>query len=229
MKMPRTVGVRANAPITACIAMAIALCQFGPFSPQAEGSLNLKLNDAPEIYSSGIAVTYNPSSTPSFTASGIAGQLDSGDAIPDTITDGGFDLSAQITTSGELIDGSLTISGTVMGVTGTLLSGNLARFGYGAAGGPLEFVFDVEGGELSALFGDGAYPGGVILHDKAFSGSFDTAFTHGFATSDTGVIPEPGSVLVWSLLGAVAVVLGCWRRRWRQSSWGRVRGDIRGS
>ena len=35
----------------------------------------------------------------------------------------------------------------------------------------------------------------------------------GFVLTQTATIPEPASVVIWSLLGGLAVAVGWWRRR----------------
>jgi hypothetical protein len=45
------------------------------------------------------------------------------------------------------------------------------------------------------------------------SGTLGTGLYTISLSPPTGVIPEPASLIVWSLLGALGIGLGCWRRR----------------
>ena len=179
--------------------------------------IGLTLNNFPDIVSSFIDVTYD-AATDSFNASGFALALDDDGSIPaEDITDGVFDLSATIDSTGALIGGSLSIVGTVAYLgfnSGTLLTGNLTAFGFLDAGGdPLEFLFDVTGGDAAGLYGSA--PGGVILSATGFTGDFNFDFDNligeapgtGSAVADVAPVPLPAAVWLFGagLLGLVGV------------------------
>jgi hypothetical protein len=195
------------------ILTASAFLMFGATAQAA--SLNLTLNDVPDIVSSFIDVTYN-ATTDSFSASGFALELDDDGSVPaEAIADGIFNLSATIDATGALGGGALTIDGTVASLgfnSGTLLTGNLTAFGFPDAGGdPLEFLFDVTGGDAAGLYGSA--PGGVILSGvTGFTGDFSTNFTgDGFAVSDVAPVPIPAAV--WLFGSGLLGLAGIGRRR----------------
>jgi len=178
--------------------------------------LGLTLNDFPDIVSAFIDVTYNATSD-TLNANGFAEELDDDGSVPaEAIAGGSFSLTATIDASGALSAGSLSIGGTVASLgfnSGTLLTGTLTAFGFPDAGGdPLEFLFDVTGGDAAALYGGGSIPGGIILSDSGFPGSFDSNFDNlvdgvGSGVSDTGVVPLPAAVWLFGsgLLGLVGM------------------------
>jgi len=180
--------------------------------------LNLTLNSFPDIVSSSIDVTYD-AGTGSFTASGFASQLDDDGSIPaESITGGTSDLSATIDSAGILSGGTLTIGGTVasLGFTsGTLLTGNLTAFGFPNAGGdPLEFLFDVTGGDAAALYGGGSIPGGIILSDSGFGGSFDIDWSNtGSGVADVAPAAVPLPAAVWLFGSGLLGLVGMARRK----------------
>ena len=125
-----------------------------------------------------------------------------------------YSISMVLPESGIPTSGSLNIMGIVseLGATsGTLLTGDIAQFGYtdppgGTGGERFEFIFDVTGGDLASYYG-GTDSGqiGVILHydNTDFYGHFNNNFSSWCgACSDTFTIPEPSSAIV--LLSFVA-------------------------
>lgn len=152
----------------------------------------------PDIASAWLNVDYNAGSD-LLTASGFAMTLDfDGVAPPDeNITSGIFDISLPVDLNGAITVGvgTLTISGQVTSGGPSLLTGDIAAFGYLGGGGEIfEFLFDVTGGDLAGDFGSQV---GVIVDalDSGFSGSFGSGFSNmGFGVSDTGAIPEPGTL-----------------------------------
>lgn len=220
--IPRSASVRRKAWVVTFVGMAVAVCHLGPMGQPAQASLDLILQDSPDIFSTGIDIAYDPG-TDEFTADGYARKLYDG-ASTYNITTGplgrAFELRATINDTGTLqLGGTLRITGKILAkgyTSGLLLSANLTRVGYGAAGDPLEFLFDVIEGDAADLFTSTPFPGGLILHTRAFPGNWTTPFENDYGYGDTGVMtPEPCSLLVWSLLGGAAAGFAWWRRRRR--------------
>ena len=220
--MSRSGNAHREARAVTCVALVLAVCQFGLFAPEAEASLDLILADSPDILSTGIDVSYS-ASTDQFTADGYARKLYDG-VSSHWITRGSlgrvFELRATIDESGTLQPGgTLRITGNIPAkgyTSGLLLRADLKRVGFGAAGDPLEFLFEVIGGDAAELFTSTGLPGGLILHTRAFPGDWATSFGNDYGYSNAGaVVPEPCSLLVWSLFGGAAAGFGWWRRRRR--------------
>lgn len=179
--------------------------------------LDLTLFDYPDTVSLLIDVTYD-AATDQFLATGTASQLDDdGSVPPEDIVGGTFDLTATIDAVGTLSSGSLTIGGTVPSLgflSGTLLTGNLTDFGFPDGGGdPLEFLFDVSGGDAQGLYSGN--PGGVILTQTGFGGSFDVDFDNlggggsgsGTGLADVAPVPLPGTLCLGLAWVAMSVVV----------------------
>lgn len=194
---------------------------FVPSLAQA-ASLNLTLNDVPDIVSQFIDVTYNATSD-ELTASGFALELDDDGSVPaEAIAGGTFDLSATIDDAGNLVGGTIAIGGTVASLgfnSGTLLTGTLTAFGFPDAGGdPFEFLFDVTGGDAAALYGGGSVPAGVILSGTGFDGDFGSNFDNlssgtgtGTAVANVGTVPVPAAL--WLFGSGLLGLTGLARRR----------------
>ncbi len=172
-------------------------------------SLNLSLNDFPDILSQFIAVSYTQS-TDQLSAIGFALEInDDGVGDAEGITNGTFSLTAAIDNTGNLSGGSVEIGGTVPTLgfnSGTLLTGTLTDFGFPDAGGdPLEFLFDVSGGDVAPLYG--GLPGGIILAATGFGGDFNVDFANGTGVADVAPVPIPAAIWLFgsSLVGLMAV------------------------
>jgi len=193
----------ATLPLVAVLTLAAgSVAQAAP--------LNLTLLDTPDIVSAFIDVNYDAGSD-AFTASGFALELDDDGSIPaEAITDGSFDLAANIDASGVLNGGTFSIGGTVASLgfnSGTLLTGNLTAFGFPDLGGdPLEFLFSVTGGDAAGLYGS---IGGIVLTGgTGFTGDFAFDFSgDGTAVADVAPVPLPAAVWLFGagLLGLVGV------------------------
>ncbi|MGH0037745.1 MAG: PEP-CTERM sorting domain-containing protein [Myxococcota bacterium] len=183
--------------------------------------MGLVLEQFPDVLVGNMDVSYD-AATDTLSLDGFALELDDdgvGTALP--ITSGSFDLVATIDGAGNLSAGSLTIGGTVPDIganSGTLLIGTLDSFGFPDAGGdPIELTFSITGGDLAPLYGAG--PGGIIVGDSGFGGSFASDWDNliastpgtGFGVADVAPVPEPGTL---SLLGAsLAGIAWLGRRR----------------
>jgi len=214
-------NTRGRARVIACVALALALCQFGLFAPQAEASLDLILEDAPDISVAYIDISYN-ADTDQLVAFGYPAQFKASSGSPSidiTDTTRRFDLTAEIDESGNLATGSLSIQAKIpdLGFYGdTLLTGNLTALGFPSGGGdPIEFLFEVTGGDAGPLYTAAGYAGGIIL---SYTGLTSKLFSSSFSNTSMGqanvgaVVPEPMSMVVWLLLAA-CVAAGWWRRR----------------
>jgi len=159
-------------------------------------NMDLELFANPDIFSSFIDVSYD-ADLDTFTASGLAMELQDNTGTIHNITGSSFNIDATIDASGNASFGTLTIGGTVSALgfnSGTLLEGNLTAFGFPDAGSdPFEFLFDVTGGDWASDIGPVA---GVILTDTDFGGSFASDFANnGSGLSDTGTpVPLPATL-----------------------------------
>jgi len=196
----------------------ILLCK-----PVEADLIDIPLLDHPDVFSGFIDVTYD-AATDRFIADGFALTFDDdGVGTPENISSGGFNITATINEFGKATGGTLTIEGDVLGVGPSLLTADLADFGFqDPPGGDLfDFLFSTTGGSLAdAYFGGIGAPVGVILdaNCSTFNGFFDRDFDNlingipgtGFGLSDTGVpVPEPASTILGLLgLGLVAMRRG---------------------
>jgi hypothetical protein len=132
-----------------------------------------------------------------------------------------WSLSGQLTPTGQPVPGTgiLDITGTIPGLasSGTLLTGQLLKFGFETGGGDIfEFVFDDLGGDLAPYYGGYDGETGVILdaQNSGFDGSFANNFTAGPSLSvadNSVVVPEPSTSIL--LLSALAFGLSALARR----------------
>jgi len=196
----------------------IALLGFAA-SPSRGGNLNLTAQ-APDLAAGFISTNYD-ATTGILSADGwpISFNVDDG-STQDSIVGGQYQLSAQITPTGQPVSGSLNITGTVsipgLVPSGTLLTGTLSQFGFPDAGGDVfEFVYDVTGGDLAPYYHGET---GVILdaRNSGFMGSFANNFSASafVDAADNTMVPESSTILL--LLGAMAFglpVLGFRRLR----------------
>lgn len=170
----------------------------------------------PDITSSDINVNYN-GTTGILTATGNAIAIDfDGVPPPDYAIKngvGGFQINVTLDPmTGEPVSGSLAILGKVSELSassGTLLTGTLFDFGYD---GPiLEFLFTPTGGDLQGLFQPQI---GVILSafsDSDFAPNQNYVINDASAFADTFPVPEPTSLLAWSVLAFGSGIV--WRRQ----------------
>lgn len=201
-------------------------------SPCAAGLLNLssslKLDPWADVTMSFGKAMYD-ATTKNLSILGTATAIDYDHVAPPdaSVLSGGagnpasFAIQIQVDNDGTLIGGSagndLQIKGRITGgphpspVYGTLLTGEIAAFGFADAS-PfriLEFVFDVTGGSQAPQFGTKI---GVIFDSiHGFGGSFIDCFsTSGSGNSDVVALPEPAS---WGLSVLGVLLLGAWRYR----------------
>jgi hypothetical protein len=194
--------------------LVASLMLLGLGSQAQAAPLNL-LKLYPDVFSSGINVTYNAGSD-AFTATGTASTYeDDGVGPAVAITAGTFSLGATIDASGALSTGTLSIGGTIASIganSGTLLTGTLTTLGFptSGSGDPLEFLFDVTGGDLASAYGTS---GGIILTQSGFSGGFAADFANGsfVGLADTFVVPVPAAV--WLFGSGLLGLTGIARRR----------------
>lgn len=189
----------------------------------ASGSthLNLTLNNAPDIVSGFIDVSYD-AGVQLLSANGFALEIDDdGSGPPEAIAGGTFDLTATIDNTGNLIGGTIAVGGTVATLgfnSGTLLTGDLTAFGYPSGGGdPLEFLFGVTGGDAAPLYGS---TGGTILTQSGFGGTFSSSFANssdGLADTGTTTIPIPSALPAGLSLLCVLGVAAMARKMARRS------------
>ncbi len=198
------------------------------FSPVARAApLDIILLDYPDIFSNYIDVTYDAYED-QFLATGFALTFNDDGSPSKDISNGTFDITAEIDSSGNLVSGSLTITGDVLTYSGTLLTGDLTEVGFYEAGNdPMEFLFDVTGGLLAIpdYYGNpGDRTGGVILalnsdifSESRFKGSWEIDFDNndgvtgmGLGGSDTGIVPIPSAV--WLLASGLIAFVGIRRR-----------------
>jgi len=204
----------------AVFALVAIASHLGGFAGSAQASLGLVMEDTPDVFSAFIYTQYTQADN-RLSANGFALTLKDDEGISHQIANGAFSLNAQIDESGELgPNGTLEIGGTVLDkgfASGVLLTGYLTDFASGGPAEHFEFLFDVTGGDASELYGSGSCCGGVILQSGGFPGDFLDDFAGFPGHSDTGsVVPEPSSVIVWSLLAALGIFFPMWRRRRRR-------------
>ena len=193
--------------------VAVVSVLFTAALPAAAAPLGLTLLDQPDVLSSFLGVSYNEGSD-DFLAIGTALTFDDDGVGPAVnIANGTFDITAKIDNTGVPTSGSLTIMGDVSGFGPTLLTADLTDFGFIDAGGDIfEFLFTVTGGDL-AIPGFYGTPGpgsvtGVILDavGSNFGGTFDVNFDNGFfgfGVSDTRIVPEPATLFLVLIAGAL--------------------------
>jgi len=217
------------------MALVAAVCQFGLLSRHAEASLDFDLADVPDIAVGWVNVSYK-ADTDTFLAEGEPQSLKvtPGDQLnieaPTVSPPRKFVLTGTIDDSGNLNGGSLTITGKVpsLGFDGTLLTGNLTAFASqaGAVSGPIElpdafrFLFDVTGGVAASLYDAAGFAGNVNLVVKSgFAGGFSSDFdgVNGMVNVQA-VVPEPASLILWSVLGSCCAAAVWWRRRGRHAA-----------
>lgn len=172
----------------------------------------------PDIYSNYVGIYYS-ANTDQLNAVGGLERLYTASNTYTTPTDGYFNLSANIDSSGNASSGSIQFFARQAGPASsyvTLLSGTLApgKFGFSSTGGnTFEFIFNVTGGTAAAQFGPKI---GMLLianfestsNGADFSGSFTTDFGNSVAsnqysigTADTFAVPEPAAIAILSLAG----------------------------
>ena len=205
--------------------LAISVASLWAAAGASAASLDLMLEDAPDILTLGVNVDYN-ANTDVLNVTGLAFQLDTGSSL-ENISNGQFVLQADVDQNGSLTVGSgstLSITGTVGGFSGDLLTGNLTAFGFDESGAQprFEFLFDVTGGHVGASYPAGAQGGVIITNDIGFAPdfSFINSFSNnGASTADTApyVVPVPAALPMGIVLMAGSVVASYLRGRRRET------------
>lgn len=232
------------------LAFVFSACLWIAPNGAARADLIPVTKDFPDIESAYVSGEY-VAGTRKFTATGwpTSYSIDSGSQAD--VDDGGdgwsFDidmtLPATTTTPMDISLGTVTIRGRVGAVSGTLLTGDIERFGSSIAGNldPSTTLFDfrflVTGGELAADFGGADVGhGGIILSPVFDVGSGDVAFTGGFedsfqflaagaGTADTFfIVPEPSSAALLLASMAAGLVSIALRRSWTRRGVGPRKG-----
>ncbi len=202
------------------------------FAGLPAGGATLDLSAHPPDISAGFLNASYDAATGIFSVVGFPMSFNlSGTSTPDyrCITDGGYSLEVQLTPAGRPVPGTgtLDITGIIPGLatSGTLLTGQLSKCGFEAAGGDIfEFAFDDLEGDLAPYYGgyNGATEAGVILdaQNSGFTGSFANSFTAApfLSISDNAaIVPEPSTTIL--LLSVLALGLPAWAcRRLRRAS-----------
>jgi hypothetical protein len=190
--------------LCAIVSVCLSVSSIGVSAARA-GSLNL-VPQNPDLAALNLTVDYQPTSgsTGTLTATGWPTSFTiTGTNTPDypSIDNGTYDLTAQVTKTGQPISGTLDIGGTIPGLasSGTLLTGQLSQFGFQNSGGDIfEFVFNVTGGDLAPYYHGQT---GVILDatGSGFNGSFANTFStqadEAVADNFT-VVPEPSTTVL---------------------------------
>lgn len=190
--------------------LAIAIALLLPHASSA-ALIFSGLVPPPDIATTNVSVNY-VASTDAFTASGVAGQVNSG--VLSVIFSGSFSLTATIDGAGDPSSGSLSISGIVpnLGINSlqVLLSASVLDVGFPNVGNdPLQFLVSITGGALAYLYPAQA---GVVISGSNFGGWAGNFNNNGLGTADTAPIPEPGTGSLLAL-GLVALTAGRVGRR----------------
>lgn len=214
-------------------------------------SLNLSYPSSPDIFASGLSLSYTASS-------GVLNM--SGDVslftflnqppytiqyTPDTNSPnyggvGKFALSAVVDSSGNATSGTFSVGGFIAGITGStlpgngnaggdaldfsLLTGNLLQFGFQPSpDGKLEFVFQVTGGDLAPLYGPNALMVFNQFGDPTDTGiGFPGTFEADFTTGDPNEVAQYGWAI--SALCRSQAVSSCSRPPSACWPWGGING-----
>jgi len=203
--------------VNRCLIGTAMLFMASPAGVVRATPLNLVLPQFPDVLAQFVDVTYDAGSG-AFTANGPALQVSVAPGTTFNILGG--TLNVAITTDGTTTSGTggddLTIVGGldvnndgVADASGTLLTGEIAKFGASTSGpGVFEFVFDVTGGLLTdqaPIFTQSQ--AGMILGadgNSTFTGSFASNFSNltngvagtGTGSADVAPVPEPGTLLL---------------------------------
>jgi hypothetical protein len=200
--------------------------------------LTLQPNQLPDFSVGNMTVQYAASS-------GIFTVTASADDLPGTYFDtlnnetdyigADFNLTAYVTSAGNLTNGTLTIAGDLYDDNGytDLLTGTLATGAEGTAFGAtndvytataFNFVFTITGGTLASDYGGVNAPDGyfVLYPDggSTFSGSWTSDFADhpGNGYGDVKAIPEPSSFVLLMFAGTLGAAANILRRPRRRDS-----------
>ena len=176
----------------------------------------------PDFTASWLKVAYD-SGSDQFQATGWTTAYTNGSVLLSDSDFGDYSLTATITSEGALTSGTLVINGDIGSGVTNLLTGTLntgpsgegGAFGFGDGEGNIfQFLFTVKEGNstiVSDFGGVGAANRGIILTacfqngGTRFTGSWTNDFSNdGYSgVSDNFVVPEPSSVLLFLIGGAL--------------------------
>lgn len=225
------------------IRIARVLTLIGVFSLLANSQataqlLNLKPPTYPNFSAAYLTVQYTTNNG-IFEATGNA--YDYADTYVDPNTNetdwvgADFNLTAYITSTGNLTNGTLTIAGDLGDGNGytDLLTGSLTTGAEGTAFGAtndvhtaaeFQFLFTITGGTLASDYGGVNAPVGYFDFfpdgsSKPFSGSWTSDFNNdGAGYGDVQAVPEPSSFLLLLFAGALCAAASILRRPRRRAS-----------
>jgi hypothetical protein len=202
----------------------VALAASLLVATSAQAALLQLPNYWPDLQLSGLSIEYikgDGSFTVQHTATSNFDFSTDGFAFS-TVTSASYSIDAQIDNDGNLISGSLNVMGAIsdlgIGET-TLLSGNLAAFGFHDDGSFDAFDFEVTGlsGDLASYYGSSLY---LLISSASNSTNFTGSFNNNFTGSgnyiyanNLAIVPVPAAV--W-LLGSGLFSLVAFARRHRR-------------
>lgn len=116
----------------------------------------------------------------------------------------GFQINSSGVITGHRIGGDFVLTGTLdirsLGATytGTLLTGNIERFGFlnatGTTPDTMDFLFNITGGSMMSLYSAGTLGMSMSLENSTFNGSFADSFSSTRIKGSAGPVAMPDSI-----------------------------------